>query len=447
MRSDPEKYLAHWLDPRDSGGMTFHNSYREVLLDPTDTDRIWNIDTWAFPNTASPEQIKAYPLDLEAGRTWGVVPNDAPDDADLVAIHGSYAQADFTVPGNTVSSSGLTWVGVHPGHRRRGILSAMIANHFNRSRERGEIISTLFAAEMGIYGRFGFGMAADELGLSLSRGADLRKVDSSDKFDIRLETASEEQHDGLVQTVLQQAASAPYGLGVNRPGSFSYSTASHRARWWFDCQSLRDGYERWRIAIVERNGQPEAFALFRRNADWDHTGPHSKVTVMAPVTLSVAAARALWSVLLDLDLTEQVNVHRMAVDDPLPGLLANRRGAAPRIGDNVWVRILDVRQALAARQYQSAVDAVIEVKDERFPDNAKRWHLVAGAFDTAEVSETGAAPDVTVDIATLSAAYLGGVSLASLATGGRVTTASADKLAVLSTAFGWPLAPLSPMVF
>lgn len=80
--------------------------------------------------------------------------------ADLVAMHSSFAQPRFEVPGATLPASGLTWVGVHPGHRRRGILRAMIEGHFRRSVERGEAISTLFSAEMPIYGRFGYGAAA-----------------------------------------------------------------------------------------------------------------------------------------------------------------------------------------------------------------------------------------------------------------------------------------------
>ena len=93
----------------------------------------------------------------------------------MPSLHASYPFSTFPVPGARTPVSGLTWVSVHPGHRRRGLLRTMIDDHFRRSLARGEAVSALFAAEPGIYGRFGYGLAAQDLRLKIPRGAGLRE--------------------------------------------------------------------------------------------------------------------------------------------------------------------------------------------------------------------------------------------------------------------------------
>src|SRR6476646_5600278 len=73
-----------------------------------------------------------------------------------------------------VSCAALSWVGVHPDHRRRGVLSAMIRDHLERVHEdSGNHVSALHASEPAIYGRYGYGLASLELTVELSRHATL----------------------------------------------------------------------------------------------------------------------------------------------------------------------------------------------------------------------------------------------------------------------------------
>jgi hypothetical protein len=52
-----------------------------------------------------------------------------------------------------------------------------------------------------------------------------------------------------------------------------------------------------------------------------------------------------------------------------------------------------------------------------------------------------------VGIEALSAAYLGGVSLATLHAAGRVTEVSPGAVTLAATAFGWPVTPWCPDEF
>ena len=56
--------------------------------------------------------------------------------------------------------AGLSWVGVDPDHRRRGVLSTMLEQHFADLHQRGEALAGLHASETAIYGRFGYAVAA-----------------------------------------------------------------------------------------------------------------------------------------------------------------------------------------------------------------------------------------------------------------------------------------------
>ena len=67
----------------------------------------------------------------------------------------------ITVPGGAqVPAAGVTRVGVQPTHRRRGINAAIMRAQLDDVHARGEPIAVLYASEGGIYGRFGYGLAA-----------------------------------------------------------------------------------------------------------------------------------------------------------------------------------------------------------------------------------------------------------------------------------------------
>ncbi|NCT91729.1 GNAT family N-acetyltransferase [Cellulomonas sp. APG4] len=411
---------------------TLPHGYRTVEVTHARREELLTVDTWAFPGPLSDEQLLALPSPLSWDRTRGV----EADDGELVAVHASYPFAGFPVPGARTAVSGLTWVGVHPGHRRRGLLRAMIDEHVRRSLARGEALSALFAAEAPIYGRFGYGLAANDLRLTVPRGAALRDVPGAEDVRVRLERLGPE-HDEVLHRV---------HASVDRPGWATRETPELRAAFMSDPEHGRDGAESLRIALAEHGGEVRGYAIFRRRSHWDVPGPRGVVRVREVVAPGPAVARALWGVLLDLDLMAKVETWLMPVDDPLLHLLVDPRAAEPRVADNVWLRVLDVPRALAARRYSAPVDVVLEVADALVPANAGRWR-VAGGPDGAEVLPTDAEPDLRLDVRSLGSAYLGGVTLAALAGAGLVTEVRPGALAAASTAFGWPVAPVCSWVF
>ncbi len=409
---------------------TLPSGYRTTDIPQARHGELIALDTWAFPTGVSEEKLLELPMTLDWDRARGV----ETDDGELVACHGSYPYQGFPVPGARTGVSGLTWVGVHPGHRRRGLLRAMIEDHFTRSRARGEAVSALFAAEPGIYGRFGYGLASSSLSLTMDRRAALRDVPGATDLRVRIERVDPARHAELVARV--------HGR-IDRPGWVTRTTPGQHESWLEDPEAFRDGAESLRIVIVgddERDESARGFALFRRKDDWKAEGPRGVVRVREAVAPDAATARALWGVLLDLDLMGTVEVSLLPVDDPLWFLLVDPRAARPRITDNLWVRLLDVPTALAARRYQTAVDVVIEVRDAGVPANAGRWRLV-GSPDGATATPADGAADLTIDVRELASAYLGGVSLEALAAAGLVTEHTPGTVRRAAVAFAWPVAP------
>ncbi|MBC7290551.1 MAG: GNAT family N-acetyltransferase [Actinotalea sp.] len=405
--------------------------YRVVDLPPSRHREVVTLDTWAFPATVGEEALAALPSPLTWERARGV----ETDDGELVAMHGSYPFSHFPVPGARTPVSGLTWVGVHPAHRRRGLLRAMIHDHVQRSLARGEAVSALFAAEPAIYGRFGYGLAAYDVRLTVPRGAALRPVPGAERVRVRLERV-EERHGELVQEL---------HAAVDRPGWATRETPELRRAYLDDPEAFREGAEALRIAVAERDGRPVGYAFFRRKSAWETAGPRGTVRVRDVVVEDAAVARALWGVLLDLDLMATTEAWVLQ-DDPLLHLLVDLRSAEPRLTDNVWVRLLDVPAALASRRYATEVDVVLAVRDDLLPANARHWRLRGGP-DGAVVDATDAPADLELDVRELGAAYLGGSSLAALAAAGLVTEARPGSLARAATAFGWPVAPGCSWVF
>src|SRR4028119_1586814 len=124
------------------------------------------------PAASAEEQLVGIPVDQRFAADV-----DNADPATYPGVYGVYPLTLF-VPGGAsarpVPCAGLTWVGVHPDHRRKGVLTAMLRHHFEQVRQQdGTAVSALHASEPAIYGRYGYGLASLELEVSLGRGTTL----------------------------------------------------------------------------------------------------------------------------------------------------------------------------------------------------------------------------------------------------------------------------------
>ncbi|MDN4479250.1 GNAT family N-acetyltransferase [Demequina sp. SYSU T00039] len=409
--------------------------YRSVSVPEERLDEFFDVVQWAFVGEWLREDRQDYvdALPVERARAVEVTDEHRGTPGTLAGVHASFGTEMVVPGGRRVPTAGLSWLGVHPGHRRRGLMTTMIHDHFERSLARGESVSVLYAMEAPIYARFGYGMGSQTVKAEIPRGAKMWDVDGADELTVRLERASFERHDALV---------AGLQARLSRPGTVLNAVGSGRNARFTDPVGNRRGMEKWRIAIVEDRGEPVAYAFFRRHAR-SSVGIHDGVCqVREHGSLTPAAAQRLWQTLTDFDLVETTMTENLATDDPLLHQLKDPRGVRSKVIDNLWVRLLDVPTALAAREYMRDCDVVVQLTDKHVPANAGTWRIAVTGGE-ATVTRTDDAPDLTMDVRHLSQCYLGGTSMESLAAAGLVREHTAGRARELAVAMLSPVAPLA----
>ncbi|GIG91964.1 GNAT family N-acetyltransferase [Plantactinospora endophytica] len=370
----------------------------------------------------------------EAG--WGITELDRSlvvRAGDTLVAHAAAFTRELTVPGAVVPAAHVTRVAVAATHRRQGLLSRLMRQQLRDVRAAGrEPIAVLWASEGQIYPRFGYGHAAQRWYLDV-RAAGLRPVESDGTGPaITLRTGDPAALRPVLGTLWDR-------LRPDRPG-----WSERTDPWWrfllADGPNARAGATARRAVLAETADGPVGYALWRTRARWDERGPQGVVLLDELVAADPAAYATLWRFLLNIDLTRSLHYDYAAVDEPVQHLVDEVRQLGARLGHGLWVRIVDLPAALAARRYATGVDVVLEVTDPLLPENAGRWRLTAAA-GTARCTRTEAPAELVCDVRDLAAAYLGGPSLAALASAGRVREIRPDALARTSAAFGWHRAP------
>lgn len=414
--------------------------YRLVTVDRERAIEFANVAAFAFVFSIPEREIGLVDATVPWGRARAieVTDSDRGSAGSLAAVHSSFP-FDMRVPGGAaVSTAGLSWVSVHPGHRRRGLLRAMIDDHLARSIARGEVLSALYAAEVGIYERFGYGAAGYSLRVELPRGAELRDVPGSDALNVSIDTADATRDAAIIASIQARVAT---------PGAIVRFGEATIAEMTSDPESERGGAEQLRIAVVRDGDEPVAWALFQRKNEWGGSGPDGKVTVRGWAALTAAATRRLWSVLVDFDLMSTTRAHGIAPHGPLMMQLRDVRAAKATATDTLWIRVLDVPRALSSRSYGADCDVVIEVDDALVPDNAGRWRLLAeGGYGTVTRADDSA-PDIKLSAAQLGSVYLGGITVADLWRAGLVDEPRPGAAVELSRALTWDVSPTGDIGF
>ena len=341
---------------------------------------------------------------------------------------------DFSVPGGSVPCAGVTVVGVYPTYRRRGVLTAMMRAQLEAAHERGDPIAALWASDERIYGRFGYGLASLSGTIDLPRGeaAFFRSFDS----DVTVRYIESDEVRKAFDPIWRRVRS-------ERPGMFA------RTKDWWESR-VADDPEGWRppgagpkrFVVAEADGKVEGYAVYRHAPKYENGEEVGKIRANEVLATSVRATAALWLYLLDIEWVQGTVAFLLPVDHPLFFLLARPRRMRFRVGDGLWVRLVDVGAALSARSYAADGTVVFDVVDEFCPWNAGRWRLADG------VAKRSQAPaHLRLDVSALGSVYLGGFSFEQLVAGGRAEELRRGAAARADAVFATPRAPWCPEIF
>jgi predicted acetyltransferase len=363
----------------------------------------------AFSSAAKDDEIEASLPVIEVDRSFAAV--------DGSRIVGTSAAITFRmmVPGGArVPMAGVTMVGVHPTHRRRGINTRMMGAILDQAADRGEPLAALFASEGAIYGRFGYGLAglfgefqAESARMAFVRGYEPRG---------RVELLPKDEAMPLIGRVYDAAI---------RPGGVERS------------ETLRDhmfatvGEDKdraWMYAVhLDDSGEADAYAVYWMKHDWPRSVPSGTITVKECVASTPAGYADIWRFLFDVDLVSTVEAWNRPVDEPLLHLLREPRRLRFSIADGLWLRLVDVVAALEARRYAADGRVVFGIVDPFRPDTSGNYELIVegGAGRCTQIDGTA---DLEATINVLGATYLGGTSFRQLWWSGQVEERSAGAL-------------------
>ncbi len=397
--------------------MAFVQSVRVPFLDPTTDD------------AEAQQTDERWAASVETDRSWVAV-----DHGRFIA-NACNISLDLTLPASPGQAApvrpfaGVSAVGVHPTHRRRGLLRQLMAKALADGRARGEAFAGLLASESVIYGRFGFGHAttAAELAIDSARSAFLTPAPD---LDVRL--------------LDRDAASKILPELFDRQRRSRAGEPSRDDRVWEDLLADRP-YRRHGGSGLFVAACDQGYVAYRAHEDDIMRAAYPRVVIEELRGLTPEIEAGLWRFVLDLDLIGTVTALRRPLDEPVRWrLLDARQLRVTSVDDRLYLRILDVPAALEARGYRRADRLVLEVTPpsdplDGQPDQAPGcWVLEAGPDGAScRAARAGEDPDLRLGVTELGAIYLGGFPPSLLAAAGRIEelrTGSLDRAdALLAT--------------
>ncbi len=379
---------------------------------------------------ASARRIDLLGRSWDPARAWGVR-----DRGRWVATLRTEARS-LSVPGvgdrtADVRVDALTNVTVAGTHRRRGLMRRMLDGSLRAARERGDAISILIAAEWAIYGRFGYGPATLSADYVLRRW---RPGASCPGDPTRVRQVERAEFGEIAPAVF--AASRRRRAGqIDRD-----------ARWWNRVLG-RDGYapseelpHNW--FVHEGDDGPDGLLGWKPSGEFGLVPPLGTVEVWDLATATDAAYQNLWSYLSGIDGIDEVSVSNRPVGEPVRWLLEDARALVmTRQVDFLWLRLLDVAAALAARRYATPGEVILEVIDADAISLASGRYRLSANGDHVECQRTDQDPDLEITQQTLASIYLGGFRLRELLISGGATERTPGALARADLMFSVPTPP------
>lgn len=373
-----------------------HDLFLAALHAKPSSDELWELMRHAYA----------------ADRTYGAFDGDR-----QVGTAMSFP-ASLTVPGGaSLPMAGVTYVGVRSDYRRRGALTGMMRAQLEDSAARSEAFAALHASEPVIYGRFGYGVG------TIARDIRVRSKRARLRAEVPVTgTVRLLDHD----EALPALRAAYPALQPTRTGLMGRGD-----QWWTLSYTRRIKTDHLLVAAhFSPSGDIDGWVAYKpAESSSRDVRAHGELYVLDFQFADQGVANALWGHLVGVDLIEEVVAYVRPMDDPIEAMLDDAYAVRDESEAELWLRVVDVPAALAARTYGVAEPVVIEVVDPLLPGNSGRYRIGPHGME-----RTAAAPALTMDVDVLAMIYLGTYRPSVLADVGRITVAdpaapsAADRL-------------------
>jgi predicted acetyltransferase len=163
--------------------------------------------------------------------------------------------------------------------------------------------------------------------------------------------------------------------------------------------------------------------------------------VLEALAVSPEGLAAIWRYLLGVDWVAQIDAYWLPLDHPLFLWMREARRMRFTVMEALWVRLVDVGAALAARGLRDG-EVVLDLRDEFCPWNQARWRVANGSAD-----RTTAPAELALDAPALASVYLGGFAFEQLRWAGRLEELKPGAVERADELFRTARQPWAPELF
>lgn len=358
-------------------------------------------------------------------------------DAGRIVGHVGVIPLAISVPGGRADLCAITLVFVDTTHRRQGLGKTMMVKALT---EASEPVAALWASRPGFYERLGFEPAV---------ASAIRTITSDDVVPLRSSAPQPERVVRADEAIQRRDMPIVFDQAMAfRPGMTARSEAWWGHRFIGDAQWRRYGGDALQHVVAYRDEKPVAYAIYNLIPKQDQKGPNHEMIIHECVAINSYEEAAMMGWLCQVDLVGKINAHWRPMDDGFVQTLVQRRTIHDQVTDALYIRILNVADAIAKRSYFATGSVTIRITDDLIADNAGLWAVTfgpEGGQATRLPEDTPA--DLTMDIRALAGLWLGGHSLNAFIGAGLVTIHNPEVSLLVHQAFQSPVSPWSPEVW
>jgi predicted acetyltransferase len=392
-------------------------------------EALMKVPHYAFANNEPPDPERPEPIRPEW--TLCAFDGDVP-----VATSGQFP-FKMRFNGNAVLADGVTLVSTDPGYRRRGIVRELISGLLHQSKDNGVSISILWASMGAIYQRFGYGLATTFV-----------EYDVEPRY-VRFQFG--ERAPGHTK-LLEKDAALPALRAIYRGYTADGSGLLHRGEELWQLMFRGAPNEKLYAAVYfGADDVPTAYCIYRSKWQELETSPEADqvLEVFDFGWTDIEGYRGIWEYLAGHDLANRIRWYRVPEDDPAPAMLLEPRMLQRRTGDGIWLRIVDVEEALRARGYDWSGEVTLGVvNDDICGWNDGNYRLASNGADVeVERLADSAAVDIVLEPSALAGLVSGHSSASWLARMGRLSAPHPERLLEIDQLFSTRRRPTCANMF
>ena len=343
-----------------------------------------------------------------------------------------YYRLRLTVPGGaSLEAAWLSMIAVAATHQGKGIWQRLSLQGFGILQERGYPILCGVPTQPTVYEILGAGVT------SYARTYDIEP---------RFTQLRDKPSRNRAREVDAAQAARRLPPMYDRWCAMTPGALSRDRAWWDDILEDR---------ITQRDSgsalnfivHPDGFLTYRVEGASPHAyrRPFGTVVVQDFCPITNEAHTELLATLVGSKTFDNI-VIEVAVDDPLPLKLKDQLAAKTTgLSDFLWMRIMDVPEALGARVYSADADIVLEVTDPLTVAGGR--FLLQSRDGVGKCTPHDGPPDVQIGLADLATIYMGAHRASELHRANRVTELQAGALRTLDAAFSTERVPYCGTLF